>query len=216
MTQRGRTRNAGAIDSRIADTVYPPLAIPWVTGRFYDGSVQIGAYNTSTMGTAIYAVPILVPHPVTVTSIGVESTVASSAGFFLRLAIYNSDPVSCLPNIRLVDSGLIASDAAAGFLSAVVSVVLQAGWHWLVGANYATPTTVTVRTHGNGQTSIGAFQVSSFDTPSVTPCQGIRIASSSQVVNVGFPYNFFRGAYGTQSVLLESASTQYPRIMIGV
>lgn len=215
MTQRGRTRNAGSIDSNIADTVTPFWPMPFVTGRFYSGSIQIGALSTATMGASIFAVPIPIPHPVTVTSIGVESTVASSAGGLLRFAIYNSDPVSCLPNLRRVDSGTVASDAT-GFLSASISVVLAAGWHWLVASNYASPTTVTVRTHGSGQVSIGAFQAASIDFGAQVPCQGIRIVNSSQIVNVGFPPRFFAGTYGGNSVLLESTSTQYPRIMIGV
>lgn len=214
MAQRGRSRNPGEIDSNIADTATLFWPMPFVTGRFYSGSVQIGALSTATMGTSIYAIPIPIPHPVTVTSIGVESTVASSASGLLRFAIYNSDPVSCLPHIRRVDSGTVASDAT-GFLSASISVVLAAGWHWLVASNYASPTTVTVRTHGNAQVSIGAFQTSSIDSAQI-PAQGIRIVNNSQIVNTGFPYYFFRGAYGNSSVTLEATSTQYPRIMIGV
>lgn len=212
MHYRGRYRD---VDDDQADTINPPLTVQWVTGRFYDGSVQVGGLGTAVMLTNVFTTPILIPHPVIVTSIGVEATVASSAGGLLRFAIYDSDPVSCMPRYRRVDSGTVASDAT-GFLSASISVMLYAGWHWLSVANFASPTSVTVRTHGNGVISIGAYQYASSDNPAQAPAQGIRLASQSGVVNIGFPQQFFNGNIGGNVPILEATTTQYPRTMIGV
>ena len=144
MTQRSRTRSAGAIDSNISTPVTIPPMPPWVSGRFYTSYALIGALATVVADTNCYCIPILVPNDIIITSIGLEVTSAGTAGALIRLGIYDSDSVTYLPSNRLVDAGTVAGDAVA-FASAVISLYLRPGHYWAVAAYYTPTTYPTIR-----------------------------------------------------------------------
>lgn len=216
MPQRGRPRNSATVDT-YADTVVPPLTVPWVSGRFYDGQTMIlTAYLSGTASATISFFPILVPHPVVVTSIGIETTGSSGAGGVVRLALYDSEPISCMPYSRKIDSGTIAVDVAPGFQSASISVPIHAGWHWLGFAHSTVSPFAGIRTHGNGSTAIGAYQISSADSTQAPPTLFTIANSGNGVALNGYPLYFPSVGTGANAFSIVNSSNQAPRVMIGV
>lgn len=112
-----------------------PWVIPWATGRWYGnpsgGTLSTGAITSAT----VYAVPIFVPNSagVTATSIGVEFTVAGTAGHTARFAIYEDE--NGYPGDLIVDGGSVAADPGGvpAFQSATISQYLRQGWYWTSG-----------------------------------------------------------------------------------
>lgn len=211
MTQRGRTRNVGIIDSIIGETVPSPIAPAWVSGRFYSGSLHNAALGTLAPGTSAYFVPILVPHPVTVTSIGIEVTIAGGAGSLARLAIYTDRESK--PDELVIDAGTVAVDGT-GYQSAVISQVLKAGPYWTALANKSVTSGATIR----------AFQSTSFS-------HSIAGAATNAVSNTGVIYvlinnnpavggivdtGWMRKAFFGDSAVYLATGANSPRVMLGV
>lgn len=210
MAQRGRTRNAGLPDSNIAETVPWPVAPMWVTGRFYSNCLFNGAATTLALGTNAYLVPILVPQPVTVTSIGIEVSGAGGAGSLNRLAIY--DDYLTRPDELVIDAGTVAVDGVA-YQSVVISQVLQAGVYWLGLANKTVTSGATVR--GYNTTNIYAIAMSTVMNPSLTSTSYIIISNNpatSGIVDMGWP----RRIIFNDANILFTNSAAAPRIMLGV
>lgn len=210
MTQRGRTRNAGLTDSNIAETVPLPIAPSWVTGRFYAGCHHAQSLGTLQPGTNAYLTPIIVPHVVTATAIGIEVSSAGGAGTLERLAVYNDR--DGVPYELQVDAGTVAGDAS-GFQSAVISLVLQAGIYWLALANKTVTSAATVRAYQT-QTS-HSFSQATLMVPAGTGAAYLLIQNNPAaggIVDTGW----MRFAAGSDGNALFTNTANSPRIMLGV
>lgn len=109
-----------------------PWILPWATGRYYCYPAG-GTLTTGAPGAAsIFANAFYVPNPagVTVTSIGVEITVAGTAGHVARFSIYRDEVGK--PGELIVDGGTVAVDPGAvpDHAKVTVSQYLPQGWYW--------------------------------------------------------------------------------------
>lgn len=209
MAQRGRIRNAGVIDT-FGETVPYPIAPMWVAGRFYAGCHHAQSLGTVSLGTTAYLTPIIVPRPVTATSIGIEVTGAGGAGSLARLAIYTDRDGA--PHELVLDAGTVAVDGAA-YQSAAISQVLQAGIYWLGLANKTVTSAATVRAF-QPNTSHSVSRATLLDLPSVGT---MYIALSNNpatggIVDVGWMH-YIQFA---DSNVVSAHTTNAPRIMLGV
>lgn len=210
MAQRGRTRNAGLPDSNIAETVPYPIVPAWVSGRFYSGSLHNAAVGTLALGTSAYFMPIIVPKPVTVTSIGIEVSGAGGAGSLARLAIYTDR--ESRPDELVIDAGTVAVDGVA-YQSAVISQVLQAGPYWTALANKTVTSAATVRAFPSTFShSITAASVGTVTGTGVIYVLVNNNPASGGIVDTGWPQKAF---FGDSSVYLTSGAGS-PRVMLGV
>lgn len=209
MTQRTRSRNAGLIDSSIAESVPLPVLIPWISGRFYSTSIHTTTLSATALSTTAYLTAIVVPHPVTVTAIGVEVTVAGGAGSLARLAIYNDRDGG--PYDLVLDAGTLAVDST-GFLSIVISQVLRAGPYWIGFANKSVTSNPTYRTYQS--TFIFALSLANLMNASGGGATHIALSTnpaSGGIVDAGW----MRKApiFESQTILTAAAS---PRVLLGV
>lgn len=185
-----------------------PFALPLVSGRFYDSSLNNGALTTGATKNNLYAIPFLIPAPITITAIGVETTIAASAGSLARLGVYKTDDDNWYPHVLVLDAGTIAIDAAAGFQSVSISLEIESGWHWfcLAQDNPATAATYRFQQAGN------SLHVMSPASPGIPANAIYNVAlyagGGAGAVAAGFPRFFNYDAIGS--------SSNAPRLMIGV
>lgn len=218
MTQRSRSRSAGSIDGNIQPSNAIPSLPSWVPSRFYTSYALVGAVTTAVADAACYAIPILVPNDVIVTSIGLEVTSAGTAGALMRLAIYDSSTITYLPNDLLVDSGTLAGDAVA-YASAVTNLYLRPGHYWAAACYYTSATYPTVRALTQAAHHI-SFPTATVAVPSAVYNPVLRIGTNTPPswAQGGFPRKLFLvSGDGSDTVLLTvTGSNKIPRILLGV
>lgn len=199
----------------VRDRILVPPCIPWQTGRFYSSPVHNAGLSTYNSTTAALAIPIYVPNPagVTVTSISVEETTAGAGGSKGRLAIYDSHPLTGLPNKLILDAGQVATDTGGApvALTVVISQFLRQGWYWVGWAE--TGGTIRAFTAG-GLPWYGALVEY---TIAGTPAGAVAFGNQGNatpvqsLVNSGFPQVAFLASNGA----IFSASNP-PRILLGI
>ena len=107
-----------------------PMSTPMRTGLWY--SSQGGATTSAPAASFLYAAPIYIGNAVTLTSIGINVTVAGGAATVIRLGIYSdiADSRGGYPGSLLIDAGTVAGDAIA-FASVAISQAVAPGLYWL-------------------------------------------------------------------------------------
>lgn len=189
-----------------------PWMLPWATGRWYaspnHGTLSTGAFTAAT----VYAVPVYVPNSagVTATSIGVEFTVAGTAGHTARFALYTDR--EGYPEDLIVDGGSVAADPGVvpAFQAAVISQYLAQGWYWHVGViQSGTCRTVISNSH---------FTLLSRDGEGSTANNPLGWTATPVAATVtlwkdtGYP-EIFPSIFG---ITTGPVHTTFPRLMVGI
>src|SRR5574341_647427 len=119
-------------------TIAADTEIAHVATRLYGTPLGVGATTTVALAAnRLYSVPFRVPRSTTYTAIGLEMT-SSTAGNF-RLGVYN-DNGSDEPGSLVLDAGVVALGASAGFKQIAISQLLQPKWYHLAVVSDAAPT----------------------------------------------------------------------------
>lgn len=85
----------------------------------------------------LYACPIYIASPVTLTSIGVEVTAFAAGNVDLGLYVDSAGT----PGALKFDAGAVSTGTSNTFKSISISqLIADAGWYWLAGVFSATPT----------------------------------------------------------------------------
>lgn len=122
---------------------------PYTVGRYYDGLIGITyATNQNFGANALNLNPIYWHFDINVDQIGVNVTQAGTG--YIRLAVYNCDPVTGLPTTLKFETANILANST-GAKTAAITQSFTAGWYYvalnsdssifLMGATY-TATTV--------------------------------------------------------------------------
>jgi len=100
-------------------------AIPMVTGRFYCCPLSTNTTTLVVTQDVLYASPLWVRAPVTITAISIEAT--AGAGNNVRLGIYRDSAGQ--PGALVIDAG--ATVIGIGSNSIAISTLLAPGLYWL-------------------------------------------------------------------------------------
>lgn len=114
-----------------------PFWPPQATGNYYSTSIATATLTTLTVTSGLmYAIPILIPQTVTVTSIGIEVTTFASGN--VQLGMYNDG--GGYPGSLKFDAGNTATGTSNNFKSiGSLSQALVPGIYWIAGIFSATP-----------------------------------------------------------------------------
>ena len=148
----------------------PPFAghAKMLSGRYIFPHWYQGLGTTSTTLGNHWAVPIIIPNTVTITSLNMDVTASAAAGGVARLGIYASDSNN-QPSTLILDAGTVATDST-GVKELVVSQTLKAGVYWLsaawqgnvTGFQYRYVTGIAPYVHSTSQFSTGQIFPSAY------------------------------------------------------
>jgi hypothetical protein len=109
---------------------------PLAVGRYYSPSEDVTVGTLTMVLNRMWAVPFNVGRQVTLDRIGLEVTVAGTAGNVIRLGIY--DTQAGLPGNRILDAGTVPGDAIAT-PEIVINQALSPGLYWLAAVSQIQP-----------------------------------------------------------------------------
>lgn len=137
--------NSGNATNSVKDAylgLNPARGPRMLSGRYYGAGQATPSTGVSTLNL-LQAVPIYVPHGVTVVSIACEVTTLAAAST-IRLGIYGHNATTDGPGTLILDAGTVDS-STTGVKEITISQHLNPGWHWLAAvAQGGTPTIRTI------------------------------------------------------------------------
>lgn len=159
---------------------------PLAVGRYYTPSEDVTAGTITMVLNRMWAVPFNVGRQCSVDRIGLEVTVAGTAGNVIRLGIY--DTQGGLPGNRILDAGTVPGDAIAT-PEIVINQALAPGLYWLVAVSQIQPvgdvralgavsSSYIGHTANPGATNFKAYRIDAIAGALPTPF-GVPVADSS-------------------------------------
>lgn len=183
--------------------------LPMVSGRFYGLPRGATPVAVLTVTGTIYAYPVYIPNPVTVSSLNLSCTTGQTGGA-ARLGIYKDNGAG-YPGALVYDSGAIAGLTSTTIVTkSGVNQVLQAGWYWVTSiftASGTFPSVAGITTNYSVETNaqLGSDTAAHSLAASGQAATGISVAG----VYGAYPTTFPSGA-----TLILNAAT--PLVSIGV
>lgn len=198
-----------------------PYVNYWATGRYYGIESQFNfSFGANGMSANVKGMPVIIPNPVTITSVGVEATVAGTTGAMLRIAMYSMMTEKPYPAFLLKDFGQIAADTT-GFLSASASYYVTPGMYYFFASFYTPTTYPTCRNFNVGANTTKLFPLLGCSWTSINNTEPILYTISGlgpTYVNNGYPKSLSDTTTpNIESVNLSNLGNELmPRILIGV
>jgi hypothetical protein len=140
-------RGSAAADDTVGAATFDAMAMPWVTGRFYDAGYPL-TFTTLNPSSVCHLTGFFVPNDsIAVVNMSVDVTSAGAANSVGRMAIYtDNDGLPCGGQLK-VQTATFAVDAT-GVVTVAASVTLTKGWHWAAYHNFSSAGTPTLRAFG--------------------------------------------------------------------
>ena len=118
--------------------------LPWVAGRFYNGTSGLTSTTLLTVTATLYAYPIYIPGNTPIKTLNLSVTTGQTGGA-AHLGIY-ADNGFGYPGALLYDTGAITglTATAVSTTTPATALTLAAGWYWVASIFTATSTFITV------------------------------------------------------------------------
>lgn len=184
-----------------------PGAIPYRSGLYYPAGRGVVTSAGASSGNGVFrAVPVYIPTPTVISTMGGEVTVVGEAGSVIRFGIYADS--NGVPGTLVKDFGTISGTAVAAFAEVTNPTTLAPGWYWFGAAVQLAPTTQpTIRLIVPTDSSMGDMPVTVGTAP-----------LSNQAIQIGY---LMTGATGALPATFAGAgappvTASAPRVLFKV
>ncbi len=123
------------VDTDTIQMPAPPFGTPGlVSGEEYTTPFWLSEGSAGSVTTGVlYAIPIYIPQPLTIASIGILQNSDGGSGTLHQLGLYANN--GGIPGSRILDAGTVAANSGGDTVKLITinHAITIPGWYWLAG-----------------------------------------------------------------------------------